>query len=39
LDSKLDQDDFWMLVQIPVIAGENTVTPDLDRSSLILRSS
>jgi transcriptional regulator with XRE-family HTH domain len=39
LDSNLEQDDFWMLVQIPVIAGENTVTPDLDRASLILRTA
>jgi|tagenome__1003787_1003787.scaffolds.fasta_scaffold20905108_2 transcriptional regulator with XRE-family HTH domain len=39
LESNLDQDDFWMLVQIPVIAGENTVTPDLDRASLILRTA
>lgn len=31
LASNLDQDDFWLLVQIPVIAGENTVAPDLER--------
>ena len=39
LESSLDQDDFWLLVDIPVIAGENTVAPDLERASLILRTS
>ncbi len=31
--------DFWMLIQVPVFAGERTVTPDLGRPFHRLRSS
>jgi transcriptional regulator with XRE-family HTH domain len=33
----LKPDDFWLLVQTSVIAGVNTVTPDLSRASQRLR--
>ena len=34
-----DPDDFWMLVQVPVYAGQRTITPDLGRALHRLRTS
>jgi transcriptional regulator with XRE-family HTH domain len=39
LFSTLNPDDFWLLVQVQVFAGENTITPDLGRASHRLRMS
>jgi transcriptional regulator with XRE-family HTH domain len=39
LANSLNTDDFWVLVQVPVFAGENTTTPDLSRASQRLRTS
>jgi transcriptional regulator with XRE-family HTH domain len=38
LETSLDARNFWMLIQVPIIAG-TVMTPDLDRSSTVLRSS
>jgi transcriptional regulator with XRE-family HTH domain len=38
LEAALDERNFWMLIQVPIIAG-TVMTPDLDRSSTVLRSS
>lgn len=38
LEAGLDERNFWMLIQVPIIAG-TVMTPDLDRSSTVLRSS
>jgi transcriptional regulator with XRE-family HTH domain len=35
----LDPDNFWLLIQVSVFAGENTITPDLGRASQRLRIS
>jgi transcriptional regulator with XRE-family HTH domain len=39
LSNSLDPDDFWLLVQVSVFAGENTITPDLGTPSQRLRMS
>ena len=39
LADELDPDNFWILVQVPVFAAEQTLTPDLGRASRRLRTS
>jgi transcriptional regulator with XRE-family HTH domain len=39
LAENLDPDDFWMLVSVPIFAGERTVTPDLAQARLRLQTS
>jgi hypothetical protein len=33
------EDDFWLLVSVPILAGERTVTPDLAQARLRLQTS
>jgi transcriptional regulator with XRE-family HTH domain len=39
MNSDLDAENFWLLAQVPVLAGENTITPDLSRAANRLRTS
>lgn len=39
LSEHFDPDDFWMLVQVPIFAGDRTVTPDLAQARQRLHTS
>jgi len=39
LAATLDPEDFWLLLQVPVFAGRDTITPDLGRPANRLRMS